>query len=867
MLQHQVRGEIEVLDDCSFSVTKFDMVAGKDVRWWGAKGEDFQNMMNGFVISRMHLNQTLKNESMVVTLDDCTWDDFSVLGIWDIAFESDYGHVTLPISYIIGAPVAGLSPAVAPTLSPGLAFVPSPGKEVDEESVWGKEQPTMLDNCKELSDVYRLRWTLNIETGTVDLGLEAAIPYTHYMAFGWAKPESTSSFMLNADVAVAGFHNQTAPFVEDYHINKYSECSMTQDGPASVCPSSLYPRTHNDTSKTTNVKFIYGQWQDGVAFIRFRKGLQSSSRHLDVSVSTTSEMMIIWALGVMKEPDSLWPWYLPEKHTSFGHVKLNLSKALNECKGPLQAPNFDDSDLLTTEPGIAILVTVGPAIHNPNPPHPDEVIYFNKVESPVLKVERGVPVTFSIQAGHAVAFYISENPVGGEPEENTMIFAGGPHAHGVPASPYYLTWKPDRFTPDEVYYHSYFQKKMGWKIRVVDGGLNDMYNSTVYLADQKVRLYWMITEAGVSFAVKAVPKSGYVAIGFGKSMVHTFAYVGWLDGAVCKVGTYWIDGRDAASIHRTNETLTDVQCAQQNGILTFQFSRPLDPHCTSRQECQNIIDPSIPLKVVWALGTLWKPDHLTGSNMHSSKSSRYMSVHLTKGVAEPEQELRPVLAVHGFMMFMAWALLFPGGVLAALYLRHLENDGWFQIHLYAQYSGLAIMSLGVLFAVAETGEFRTGSLHAKLGLTSIGLACAQPLNAYFRSRKAAPGEQQSLHRVAWLFLHRYTGGAALFVGIITLWTGIFALSNEYSGDQMTGLDWALAGWLFCIFLLTVYLERSGFRNIKSGKESVFVKGKAIDQHTDSANLLRPKQAPFMSAALDDSQRYPAKRKEVQLQVL
>ncbi|KAH7366104.1 hypothetical protein KP509_18G063500 [Ceratopteris richardii] len=865
MLQHQLRGQIEVLNDCSFRVTRFDMLAGKDVYWWGAKDENFQNMTDGFVISRTHLNRTFVNESMVVTLEDCTWDDFRVLGVWDVALEADYGHIVFPTSDTITA----MTPTLAPAMSPHPALPPSSSEDKNARLFSVKNQPTMFDNCIVLSSIYRLRWTLNAETGTVDLGVEAAVPDTHYMAFGWAKPGSTSAFMLNADVVLAGFQNHTTPFVDDYYISKYGECTWDQDVPSGVCPDSAYSQNDNSSSNRTDLKFIHGQWQDGVAFMRYQKTLQSDSQ-FDIGINATSEMVAIWALGLMKQPDSLRPLYLPEKHTSFGHVSLNLSDTVDGCKGPLQAPNSDDLDLIVAEAGVPIVVSVGPATHYPNPPHPDEVIYLNEVEAPVLKVERGVQVTFSVQAGHEVAFYISESPLGGEPSENVTIFAGGSDAQGVPATPYPLVWKPDRFTPDEVYYHSYFQKKMGWKIQVVDGGLTDMYNSTVYLADQKVKLYWMITEAGISFAVRAVPKSGYVAIGFGESMVNTFAYVGWLEDDTCKVGTYWIDGRDSGSIHRTNESLTDVQCAQQNGMITFQFSRPLDPHCTGHQECRNVIDPSIPLKIVWAIGTHWSADHLTSSNMHSSKSSKYMSVHLTKGVAEPEQELRPVLAVHGFMMFLAWALLFPGGVLAARYLRHLKDDGWFQIHVYAQYSGIAIMLLGVLFAIAEKGEFHTGSLHVKLGLTSIFFACMQPINAFFRPKKAAPGERPSTARVVWLFVHRYTGGLALLVGFVTLWTGIVALRNEYAGDQMRGLGWALAGWLFCVATLTIYLEYRGFRHGQYGRESSFAKGDWImanNEDDDSANLLRSNQPLSTAAGSGEVQLYPGKQMEVQLQTL
>ena len=63
--------------------------------------------------------------------------------------------------------------------------------------------------------------------------------------------------------------------------------------------------------------------------------------------------------------------------------------------------------------------------------------------------------------------------------------------------------------------------------------------------------------------------------------------------------------------------------------------------------------------------------------MHSQTSSWEMLVHLMRGATEADQTLFPVLAVHGFLMLLAWGILLPGGVLAARYLKHLKGDGWF----------------------------------------------------------------------------------------------------------------------------------------------------------------------------------------------
>ena len=86
---------INILDGCSVMVTNFDMIEGVDVYWWGACGDDFENLTNGFIISYEKLNRTCKNDSMVVRLTNYTLDQFNVLGVWNMATASYFGHVLL----------------------------------------------------------------------------------------------------------------------------------------------------------------------------------------------------------------------------------------------------------------------------------------------------------------------------------------------------------------------------------------------------------------------------------------------------------------------------------------------------------------------------------------------------------------------------------------------------------------------------------------------------------------------------------------------------------------------------------------------------------------------------------------------------
>lgn len=656
------------------------------------------------------------------------------------------------------------------------------------------------------------------------------------------------------------------PFAEDYYITDYSECTLgTDESPVSgVCPDKVYDEGKNDSL------LVYGHRRDGVSFVRYQRKLDTGDTKYDVLVSATEEMAVVWAVGKLRPPDTLRPHYLPQNHggprdTTYGFARVNLSETVDSCNGPLDADNKEDQERIIADAKTPLVVTSAPAVRYPNPPNPDKVIYINKKEAPLLKVERGVPVKFSVQAGHDVALYITSDPIGGNAtlrNKTEVIYAGSRDAHGVPATPTELLWLPDRNTPDLVYYQSLYEPKMGWKVQVVDGGLSDMYNSSVLLDDQQVTLFWTLSHDSISIAARGEKKSGYLAVGFGSGMLNSYAYVGWVgNDGVGRVKSYWIDGKSAAGIHPTSENLTYVRCRSENGIITFEFTRPLRPSCSGRVECKNIIDPTTPLKVVWAMGASWSGNSLTDSNMHSITSSRPIRVLLLRGSAEAEQDLRPVLAVHGFMMFVAWGILLPGGILAARYLKNLKGDGWYQIHVYLQYSGIAIMFLGVLFAAAELRGFYVSSVHVKFGVTALLLAGLQPLNAYFRPKRPANGEASSWNRVLWEYLHVITGRSAIIVGIVALFTGMKHLGHRYDSENVEELTWALMLWVLSAIVITLYLE---YKEVKRRSGDTSSRGHWVLGNTeedDSVDLLHPDSTDR------NSESSPSGVMEVQLEPL
>ncbi|GKV27844.1 hypothetical protein SLEP1_g36967 [Rubroshorea leprosula] len=854
MVQNQLRGLLTIVDDCTFEVSQFDMLSGSDVHWWGSVAPDFTNLTHGFVISDHNLNQTYKNASFNVHLvKNISWDQIQVLSVWDLPTASDFGHILLPHGSDASSP-------------------PSPSSEDNLISGQLHRVPTMFDNCKVLSKNYRIRWSLNESANSIEIGLEAATGTQNYMAFGWANPNSTSGLMSGADVAVTGFTEEGLPFADDFFITKYSECLVDKDGSAiGVCPDTIY-EPNDPVGLVNNTVLIYGHRRDGVSFVRYRRPLKSVDNKYDLHVNHMENMTAIWALGLMRPPDTLRPYYLPQNHggprsVMYGHLVLNASEHFDDCLGPLDAEDKEDQDLIIADASMPLVVTTGIELHYPNPPNPSKVLYINKKEAPVLRVERGVPVKFSVQAGHDVALYITSDVLGGNAtlrNKTEIIYAGGPESEGVPASPFELVWAPDRNTPDQVYYQSVYHQKMGWRVQVVDGGLSDMYNNSVVLDDQQVTFFWTLSKDSISIAARGDKKSGYLAIGFGSGMVNSYAYVGWVDNiGIGHVNTYWIDGKDPSNVHPTSENLTYVRCKSENGIITLEFTRPLKPSCShdDRPECKNIVDPTTPLKVIWAMGARWTNEHLNERNMHSVTSQRPVRVMLMRGSAEAEQDLRPVLAVHGFMMFLAWGILLPGGILAARYLKHVKGNGWYQIHVYLQYSGLAIVLLALLFAVAELRGFHVSSLHVKFGIAAIFLGCLQPMNAFMRPEKPANGQDVSPKRLVWEYFHAIVGRCAVIVGVVALFTGMKHLGDRYGAEDVHGLNLALIVWFLIGALITMYLEyrERQRRKDKTSGRSKWVLGNL--EEDDSIDLLSPSRA-FAGKESENSGRM-----EVQLEPL
>lgn len=139
MIQHQLRGTLKIIDGCSFSISRFDMLSGsQSVSFYGAPAPDLDNMTTlGRSVSTFPLNKTFSNSTLTANLlPNATWDQIGILAVWDPVTASDFGHVVLsqPINQSDSDSNSDLSNA----------------------NLTVEVQPTMFANCLPLSERYLL---------------------------------------------------------------------------------------------------------------------------------------------------------------------------------------------------------------------------------------------------------------------------------------------------------------------------------------------------------------------------------------------------------------------------------------------------------------------------------------------------------------------------------------------------------------------------------------------------------------------------------------------------------------------------------------------------------------------------------------
>lgn len=187
-------------------------------------------------------------------------------------------------------------------------------------------------------------------------------------------------------------------------------------------------------------------------------------------------------------------------------------------------------------------------------------------------------------------------------------------------------------------------------------------------------------------------------------------------------------------------------------------------------------------------------------------------------------EVGILLSWHGRTMVLAWAFLIPGGVLMARFFKvmpgqdwpnHLDNRAWWHSHLVLQHVGAGLTAVGLALVLLETRGASNHMGHWAPGYFVVFVCLLLVLAGWLRGSKGGPtetasdGSQAGDHydmtprRVAFEYVHKFGGYAAVLASIAAVFTGLWHANAPRWMWVLLGL-W----WLFLIASF-VALQRQG----------------------------------------------------------
>lgn len=256
------------------------------------------------------------------------------------------------------------------------------------------------------------------------------------------------------------------------------------------------------------------------------------------------------------------------------------------------------------------------------------------------------------------------------------------------------------------------------------------------------------------------------------------------------------------------QTLTDASVVvNENGQTVMKFTKPL-------------VEPNqIPItpgdnNLLWANG-----GDSTDIGYHGQNRAPVI-INLSSGAAATVRapNMGAWLA-HGICAFVAWGMLAPTAVNAAIY-RSLFVKGplWFKLHRFFNASAYALTIIAFAIAVAfisKEGNPHWFSSHAKMGLSMFIIASVQVLWGAARPHLPGPdsGDEKTTIRKVWEIKHRLTGTVLLACGFWQMSAGIKLFAIKYSGvGSVEEQGVTIAYWIWIgvevalLFIGGVYLK-------------------------------------------------------------
>ncbi|XP_025413670.1 protein Skeletor, isoforms B/C-like isoform X2 [Sipha flava] len=422
------------------------------------------------------------------------------LAVWCVQYTHNFGHVNIPDDL-----------DVPPAL--GQTKLTTSSTTSDPEGHWE------MSNCRDLlPGKLQVHW--EVQGDWVQVQLTGKIREDQYMAFGLSGNQKSVT-MLGGDVAVTFYDRARNSFhAEDYYMSATTGC----DGKNGVCPDERLGG-RNDAVLVTGTR------RNGVTCVVYRRPVQTNEAVNDQPVPVDVDALVIAAVGPLAGSDQPGAHAVQDMTTD--EIRITFSSRDDHTCSTSLFNLDDDMELSAWPPNIIIgenkfTARLGPSggvrgyMSITGYPTGDVVWYINDKLIPEIYVERKQTYTFYVEGGnepskaeHYHPFYITDSAEGGfgqkddAEQRKQRVFAGIVYdSDGYPfpttagrfcewkfksydrsaemetfqaffdslklsceeGNPDILNWTVAEETPDLVYYQSYSQTNVGWKIHVVDPG-------------------------------------------------------------------------------------------------------------------------------------------------------------------------------------------------------------------------------------------------------------------------------------------------------------------------------------------------------------------------------------------------------------
>ena len=534
---------------------------------------------------------------------------------------------------------------------------------------------------------------------------------------------------------------------------------------------------------------------------------------------------IAWYMGDINEPSLLIPEIVMRRNTTYKIL-------VNGGDDPGDNANFHPMYITTSQFGgyadvfpldrLDEVILAGIDIIESSP---EEGVteYVSTAKAPICRFETTSATTQDVELGAFEDYY----------DTLDTACVGNQELSAAAAV---IEFTPDENTPDIVYYQCVTHRNLGYKIIIIDADdesltmsptiapstpptpsptiddgqfdavveLEDLVGSTlrytINIVDPEDNTQNTIS---VSLTVPAVGWVGFALNDNGGFMIGSEAIIGVpADNTVLK---YNLNAQARSGVEPfpdDQQTLMDTSITQTSSTTTLSFTKFLE------EGDEVMIDPTGVNTFLTAFGS----GNTLAQHAPGSRASFKLDL-ISGGTSTLNVREQSLWKAHGFMASIAWGLLSPLAIGAALLRKYFPGDTlWFEVHRGLNLLVVTFTVIAFALAVAAINQETPDGAdarhfdadpnpHRAVGLAIFIIALTQAVNGLFRPH-APKSEDKSGARTAWEIGHRVLGVTLLAMSWYQVQAGVKIYSDLFDADEsrLISIWWGITGGISSIII-------------------------------------------------------------------